>query len=386
MKNILFLHAGAEMYGADKVMLDLICGLDKKEYTPYVILPENGILVESLRKENIKVEVLPYPIMRRKYFTLGGIAQYGYNLIKYSQKLTKIAKKYQIDLVHTNTAATLEGSYVSKKLKIPQLWSIHEIIINPKLMFKFTSYLISKFSTITITDSNAVKQHLITSNYFNDRDIKVFYNGVDGKRFNPNTDSEYLFDEWNIPKDAKIIGMMGRVNSWKGQNDFLEAANYVMEKHQDIYAIFIGSAFKGEEWRENELREAIEQSPYKDRIINIGYRTDSEAIYKLYDIFVLPSTNPDPLPTVVLEAMATGKPIVGYRHGGICEMVEDGYNGLLAEVRQSRDLAKKIDTLIENDELRIKMGDNSRKRLLNHFSIEAYIENYSKEYQRLIEE
>lgn len=386
MKNILFLHAGAEMYGADKVMLDLIRGLDKNEYTPYVILPENGILVESLRKENIKVEVLPYPIMRRKYFTPVGIVQYGYNLIKYSHKLTKIAKKYQIDLIHTNTAATLEGSYVSRKLRIPQLWSIHEIIVNPKLMFKFTSYLISKFSTITVTDSDAVKQHLITSTYFNDRDIKVFYNGVDGKRFSPNTDSEYLFDEWNIPKDAKIIGMMGRVNSWKGQSDFLEAANCVMERHQDVYTVFIGSAFKGEEWREKELREKISQSPYKGRIINIGYRIDSEAIYKLYDVFVLPSTNPDPLPTVVLEAMATGKPIVGYRHGGICEMVEDGYNGLLAEVRQTRDLATKIDMLIENDELRIKMGDNSRERLLTHFSIESYIENYSNEYQRLIKE
>lgn len=383
MKNILFLHAGAEMYGADKVMLDLICGLDRKKYTPHVILPENGVLVESLKKENVKVEVLPYPIMRRKYFNPIGIFQYCFNLIKYSYKLNKIGEKHQIDLVHTNTAATLEGCYVSQKLKIPQLWSIHEIIVNPKLMFKFTSYLISKFSTITVTDSNAVKQHLITSNYFNDNDIKVFYNGVNGERFNPNVDSEYLFDEWNIPKNVKIIGMMGRINSWKGQKDFLRAANIVMEEHQEVYTIFVGSAFKGEEWRERELKELIAQSPYKDRIINIGYRTDSEAIYKLYDIFVLPSTNPDPLPTVVLEAMATGKPIVGYRHGGVCEMVEDERNGLLAEVNQPEDLATKINVLIENDDLRKKMGRNSRKRLLTKFSIEAYIENYSNEYDRL---
>ena len=159
-----------------------------------------------------------------------------------------------------------------------------------------------------------------------------------------------------------------------------------MSEFQNVYTVFVGAAFEGEEWREKELANAISQSPYKDRIINKGYRTDSEGIYKLYDVFVLPSTNPDPLPTVVLEAMATGKPIVGYKHGGVCEMVKDGYNGLLAEVRNPEDLAAKIESLLEDDDKRIEMGENSRKRLLEKFSIKSYVQNYSAEYDRLIKE
>lgn len=383
MINILFLHAGAEMYGADKVMLDLIRNLDKNEFSAHVILPCEGILVEAMKKESINVEVIPYPIMRRKYFNPFGIVNYGFNLLKYSTIITKIARDRNINLVHTNTAATLEGCYVSRKLKIPQLWSIHEIIVNPKIMFKVTSKLISKFSSITITDSGAVKDHLMTSGYFNSEDIKVIYNGVDSTRFSPESDCEYLYSEWKIPKNAKIIGMIGRVNNWKGQGDFLKAANIVMERYPDVYTVFVGAAFEGEEWREKELAEAISSSPYKDRIINKGYRTDSEGIYKLYDVFVLPSTNPDPLPTVVLEAMATGKPIVGYRHGGICEMVKDGYNGYHADVRNPIDLAEKIIKLLDNDRLRETMGANSRERLRKNFSIEAYIDNYSKEYKNL---
>ena len=77
--------------------------------------------------------------------------------------------------------------------------------------------------------------------------------------------------------------------------------------------------------------------------IDSGYRRDVEVVHSIFDIFVLPSTNPDPLPTVVLEAMASGKPVVGYKHGGICEMVKDGYNGLLADVNKPIDLAEKID-------------------------------------------
>ncbi len=384
MQNILFLHAGAEMYGADKVMLDLIKRLDKSKYTPYVILPTEGVLVDELRKEGINVMVMPYPIMRRKYFNFKGIVQYGMGLIVYTNRIAKVAKKYHIDLIHTNTAATLEGSFVSKKLHIPQLWSIHEIIMNPKIMYIVTSKLIAKYSSVTVTDSNAVKVHLDASGYFKKSNIKVIYNGVDNNRFKPENDCTYLYEEWNIPKKARIIGMMGRVNSWKGQGDFLKAANIIMKNYQDVYTVFVGAAFKGEEWREKELAEAIEQSPYKDRIINKGYRTDSEGIYKLFDIFVLPSINPDPLPTVVLENMATGNPVVGYKHGGVCEMVKEGYNGLLAEIRNPSDLAKKIEILLNDDELRIQMGQNSRKRLIEKFSIESYVENYSLEYDRLI--
>ncbi|MBR1821167.1 MAG: glycosyltransferase family 4 protein [Clostridia bacterium] len=383
MINILFLHAGAEMYGADKVMLDLIRNLDKERFSAHVVLPCDGVLVDALKKENISVEVLPYPIMRRKYFTPKGILQYGLGLMKYSRALTRLAKERHIDLVHTNTAATLEGCFVSRRLRLPQLWSIHEIIVSPKLMFSLTSRWISKYASVTVTDSGAVKRHLMGSGRFKDEDIHVIYNGVDAARFKPENDCAYLYDEWDIPRSARVIGMMGRVNSWKGQGDFLKAANIVMAKCPDVYTVFVGAAFEGEEWREKELAEAIAQSPYRDRIINQGYRTDSEGIYRLYDVFVLPSTNPDPLPTVVLEAMATGKPVVGYRHGGVCEMVEDGVNGLLANVREPEDLADKIMRLLDDAALRERMGRASRRRLLDRFSIESYIDNYSREYTRL---
>lgn len=383
--NILFLHAGAEMYGADKVMLDLIRNLDRERYRPIVVLPIQGVLVDALRNEGIEVRVLPYPIMRRKYFNIKGVFQYGFGLIKYSRALVKIAKRIKIDIVHTNTSAVLEGCYISERMRIPQLWSIHEIILEPKLMHKFTSKVIAKYSALAIADSRAVKDHLESSGYFDKGATKVIYNGVDSDHFSPDNECGYLYEEWGIARTARVVGMMGRVNSWKGQGDFLQAANILMEKHPDVYIVFIGSAFEGEEWRETELAERIAASPYRDRIVVDGYRNDSKAIYRLYDVFVLPSTSPDPLPTVVLEAMATGKPIVGYNHGGVCEMVKEGYNGLLAKVGSPEDLAANIDLLLEDESLRVEMGRNSRKRLQECFSIESYVGSYSIEYDRLTE-
>ncbi|MBR2185925.1 MAG: glycosyltransferase family 4 protein [Lachnospiraceae bacterium] len=382
--RILFLHAGAEMYGADKVMFDLICGLDKTKYKAYVVLPVNGVLVEELRKKGISVCVIPYPIMRRKYFNPSGIVNYIRDFIKYSKKLIRLAKEYNIDVIHTNTSAVLEGSYIRFKLKIPQLWEIHEIIVKPKIIFYLTSLWISLFSDKTITVSDAAKRHLIQSGFFKHKRIKVIYNGVDSGNFVPDIDNRYLYREFGIPTDSRVIGMIGRVNSWKGQSDFLDAACMIMKKYSDVYTIFVGAAFEGEEWREKELKEKIAASGFEDRIINMGYIRDTAEIHRLLDIFVLPSTNPDPLPTVVLEAMASGRPIVAYRHGGVCEMVKEGENGLLADACDPADLAKKIEVLINDDELRQKMGSISRKRQRESFSLDSNIRKYEKEYSLLV--
>ena len=76
MQKILYLHAGAEMYGADKVLLELIKGLDKDAFEAHVILPNDGVLVSALEKVGAKVKVIDYPILRRKYFNPKGILEY----------------------------------------------------------------------------------------------------------------------------------------------------------------------------------------------------------------------------------------------------------------------------------------------------------------------
>ena len=124
MKKILYLHAGAELYGADIVLLELLKRLDKKKFYPYVVLPCYGPLVDKLKENNIEVEVLEYPILRRKYFNPSGIINYAKNYIKYSKILKKICNEKKIDIVHTNTAAVLSGVYLKKKLEIKHIWHI----------------------------------------------------------------------------------------------------------------------------------------------------------------------------------------------------------------------------------------------------------------------
>lgn len=381
MKNILYLHAGAELYGSDIVLLELIKKLDKSKFTPYVILPSSGPLVDKLLENNISVKIIEYPILRRKYFTPMGIVKYIRNYFRYSKILVDEVKNRNIDIIHINTSAVLEGIYIKRKLRKPLLWHIHEIILKPKIISKILAFFISKSDKVVVV-SNAVKKNLQDSKK-NIKNIEVIYNGVDNLKFNKFNPNSYIRNEFKIPSDAIVVGMIGRVNSWKGQEDFLCAIEKVLNDRNDVYAMLIGGVFNGEEWRIEKLKEKIEEMSCKDRIVIDTYRTDIANVHSLYDVFVLPSINPDPLPTVVLEAMASNTPIIAYKHGGVCEMVKDGYNGALVDVRDVHQLGLAIESLVVNKELRIIMGENSLERQKKLFSMNSYIKNFERVYEEI---
>lgn len=378
--NILYLHAGAELYGADKVLLSLISNINKNKFFPIVVLPNDGPLVEEIKKKGVDVYIEDYPILRRKFFNLKGIFAYPFQYMRSYIKLSKYIRKFEIDLVHVNTTAVLQGIFIKIFLKKKIVWHIHEILENPHFLFKLTSFFIGKYADDVVVVSKAVKNHLISSKLIKESKVSVVYNGVDNTIYNSNHDINYLYDEFGLSKNNIVIGMVGRVNSWKGQEHFLQAISSILKKNSDVYGILVGGVFDNESYRMENLKNQIADLNISQQVIVEDFRNDIPAIYDLFDIFVLPSTNPDPLPTVVLEAMASGKPVIGYSHGGVTEMVENGYNGFLCEVNNVKDLEQKIDFLISNEKVRKEMANNSSTRQKKYFSLESYINNFEKLY------
>lgn len=379
MKRILYLHAGAEMYGADKVLLELVKGLDKDEFEPHIILPNDGPLVEALSQVGAEVSVLDYPILRRKYFNPKGIVDYIRSYHFYAKQIASYAKEHNIDLVHNNTTAVLEGIYLKRKLKLPLIWHVHEIIVKPKVISDFINMLMGRYADKIVAVSQAVASHIKQSRFIKEQQVQVIYNGVDNEIYYPMQEATAR-EKFGIQQDSLVIGMIGRVNAWKGQGDFLEAVTPILKANPQAVAFLAGSAFEGEEWRVKELEVKIEASSVASQIKRIDYYSQPTELYNMFDIFVLPSTNPDPLPTVVLEAMACGKPIVGYRHGGVCEMIAEGTNGLLANPGQTQELSDAILELVSDRIKRNQFGQASVKRQRELFSLDSYIKNFSKLY------
>ena len=380
MKTILYLHAGAEMYGADKILLELVTGLDKTKFRPVVILPTDGILREKLEKAEIKVHVISYPILRRKYFNPKGIINYISNYRNKSNAIIDYLNQnnIKVDILHVNTLAVLEGIRLKKKLHVPLIWHVHEIITHPQIVNKFLCRCVNRYADKAIVVSGPVKKHLV-SNGVNPEKVAVIHNGIDSNVFSPNVNSDYLYDEWNIPKNAIKIGMIGRVNNWKGQYDFLDALAPLLNEFNNLYLFIVGSAFEGQEWRIKKLKNKINTFSHNDRIIFSEFRKDNYAVEHFFDILILPSTSPDPLPTVVLEAMGCGKAVIGYAHGGITEMVQDGYNGKLVPPLNKVALKKAVKKCIESKAY-ISYGQKSRHRLIKSFSLEKFRNNFEDIY------
>ena len=380
MKRILYLHAGAEMYGADKVLLELIKGLDSKEFEAHVILPNDGVLVEALRQVGAQVSVLDYPILRRKYFNPKGIADYIRSYNFYAKQIALYAREHNIDMVHNNTAAVLEGIYLKRKLKLPLIWHVHEIIVKPKAISDFINMLMGRYADKIVTVSQAVANHIKQSPFIKDSQVKVIYNGVDNAVYYP-MDASSIREKFDIAQDALVIGMIGRVNAIKGQNDFIEAVEPLLEKNEQAVAFLAGGVFPGEEWRLEELDKRIASSSVVSQIQRIDYYDKTSELYNMFDIFVLPSIKPDSLPTVVLEAMACSKPVVGYNNGGIAEMVVDDKSGCLVKPNRPQELSNAISLLLDSSEKREKFGRVGYQRQKELFSLESYIKNFSELYK-----
>lgn len=382
MKRILYLHAGAEMYGADKVLLELIKGLDSKEFEAHVILPNDGVLVEALRQVGAQVSVLDYPILRRKYFNPKGIADYIRSYNFYAKQIALYAREHNIDMVHNNTAAVLEGIYLKRKLKLPLIWHVHEIIVKPKAISDFINMLMGRYADKIVTVSQAVANHIKQSPFIKDSQVEVIYNGVDNAVYYP-MDASSIREKFDIAQDALVIGMIGRVNAIKGQNDFIEAVEPLLEKNEQAVAFLAGGVFPGEEWRLEELDNRIASSSVVSQIHRIDYYDKTSELYNMFDIFVLPSIKPDSLPTVVLEAMACSKPVVGYNNGGIAEMVVDDKSGCLVKPNRPQELSNAISLLLDSSEKREKFGRVGYQRQKELFSLESYIKNFSEFYDNL---
>ena len=380
MQKILYLHAGAEMYGADKVLLELIKGLDKDAFEAHVILPNDGVLVEALRQVGAQVSVLDYPILRRKYFNPKGIVDYIRSYNFYAKQIALYAQEHSIDMVHNNTAAVLEGIYLKRKLKLPLIWHVHEIIVKPKAISDFINMLMGRYADKIVTVSQAVANHIKQSPFIKDSQVKVIYNGVDNTVYYP-MDASSIREKFDIAQDALVIGMIGRVNAIKGQNDFIEAVEPLLGKNEQAVAFLAGGVFPGEEWRLEELDKRIASSSVVSQIHRIDYYDKTSELYNMFDIFVLPSIKPDSLPTVVLEAMACSKPVVGYNNGGIAEMVVDEKSGHLVKPNSPQELSNAISLLLDNSEKREQFGREGYQRQKELFSLDSYIKNFSELYK-----
>jgi glycosyltransferase involved in cell wall biosynthesis len=178
--------------------------------------------------------------------------------------------------------------------------------------------------------------------------------------------------------------MAGRINRWKGQKLLVDAAAIVNQKYPDVTYNIAGEAYTGEEFIKEDLISYIEEKGISHSVKLLGQVNNMSEFYSGLDIFVLPSTQPEPFGLVVIEAMNFGLPVVATAHGGPVEIIEEGVDGYLVDWEDATQMAERIIELIENPDLRKRMGANGQRKKTEQFSVTAMVNNVEKVFEEIL--
>jgi glycosyltransferase involved in cell wall biosynthesis len=377
--HILLLHSSSDLYGASKIFLQTAQILKAQGYTCHVVVSANGPLVDKLKQDNIQVTVINLGIIRRKYFTPLGILNRINKWSKANDLLNKYIKQNGIELVYANTTAVLLGAYIAHKNKIKHVWHVHEIIEKPKFLFLAIQWIMKRYTATIICVSKSVQNHWSKNAPSLLSKMQVIYNGIGPVEKSVEANFRTQF---KIPEESIVIGMAGRVHYWKGQQYLLQIAKQLLNRSTknnptaSLYFIITGDAFPGYEYLVDEIQNFIKNNQLGDRIFYTGFEYDMDKFYSSIDILILPSQLPDPLPTVVLEAMQYGIPVVATAQGGALEMIAENETGIFIPMDDVTMAVAQIQDLIQKEK-HLLMGIAAKQRVQNLFSKLVYEEKIS---------
>ena len=388
--RILFLHSSSDAYGASKIFLQTVSIAQKNGHTVVVALSNKGSLEDSFKAMGVEVHIVNLGIIRRQYFNLAGIINRFQKWRNAVGVLKTIIQSHQIDTIYSNTAAVLIGGYIARRNGLKHIWHIHEIIEKPAFLHRFLAWRFRTTADELIVVSKAVETHWQDALPANK--ITQIYNGIEPIQVSTAPDFKTTLQ---IPADALVIGMAARIHYWKGQSYFVEIARALLSKMDSssypssqqnadatnqqhvihpLYFLIAGDPFPGYEYLLDELHAQLKDPIFEGRVFYVGLVKEMDVFYRSIDLLVLPSQLPDPLPTVILEAMQYGIPVAATAQGGALEMVKENETGIFIPLDNAILAAEKIHAILPAS-TRQKMGAAGKERVATYFSQAAFEKN-----------
>lgn len=282
-------------------------------------------------------------------------------------KLKNILKREKCNLVHSNKyKADIISLIAARMMGIPIITTVHGWCsedLKARIYEKMQAFSWRFFNQV-ICVSEFYRQKALSFGVSKDKVTVVHNSIVTGDYKTIQSKGTYLLDKYGIPADHFVIGIIGRLSLEKGHCYFIEAANKLAQKIPNISFVIAGD---GKE--KQNIKELIDKFNLEKRVYMLGHIKNIKEIYALSNAVVISSLR-EGLPTVLLEAMLYGIPVVATRVGGIPEVIQDKIEGLLVPAEDSQAIADSLESLICNYSLRKKIVSAAREKVLNQFSFE----------------
>jgi len=366
--------------GAETGCYDLAHYLHEQNCSSYIVT-SGGELLKYVNKKKVKVIRLPV-------HSKNPILIFINSLI-----LTFIILFLNISIVHARSRAPAWSCLFATKITGRKFVTTFHGTFNFKSSIKKFYNSIMLRSDLIIAGSNFIFSH-INDNYLKYLNPKkkflVIFRGINTDYFDSSTtldsDEDKLLKKWEINRGKKLILMPGRLTSWKGQELFIEAINLVNKElgHEAFHAVILGSD-QGRKIYKKKLMRLVEQYRLNNQLRFVDECKKMPAAYKIANIVVSASIEPEAFGRVSVEAQAMEKPIIASNIGGSNETIIDNKTGILFESGKAESLSKKIIEVLQLDESTLKsMGNEGRKNVIKKFNIEKMCFSTYSEYKKLI--
>jgi glycosyltransferase involved in cell wall biosynthesis len=385
VRNILFLHTTSEIGGSDVSLVRLIEQLDGRAYRSIVVLPSDGPLVPRLTGAGARVCVLPELLKLTSRKGRGYLARFALNYPRAVWRLTRLILRERIALVHTNTIHNLYGFAAARIAGVPHVWHIREIVWQSGLLRRVELWCARRWSTRIIVTSDAVAEMFGPREAWPAQLIKVS-DGVETDRFTPG-DGSAVRAAIHVGLDEPLVGIVCRLDVWKGVDVFLEAAAIVAATHPHVRFAVIGGSIIGLEEYEGTLKALAVRLGVADRVRFTDWQFGPAAmpdVHRALDLLVLASTEAEPFGLVVIEAMASAKPVIATAQGGPVEICVDGETGLLVPPRDAASMARAIVQLVDDPSRARAMGEAGRRRVIAHYTAARYVAGVEAVYRSVL--
>ena len=300
---------------------------------------------------------------------------------------------FNISIVHARSRAPAWSCFIATRLTRRKFVTTFHGTYNFSGKIKKFYNSIMLRSDLIIAGSNFIFSH-IKENYSELINIKkkllVIFRGINVDYFDSSTtleeDEKRLINEWGIDREKKIILMPGRLTSWKGQELFIEAVNLVKIElgYNAFHAVILGND-QGRNLYKKKLVHLTEKYRLIDQIKFIDHCSNMALAYKISDIVVSASVEPEAFGRVAVEAQSMEKIIIASNIGGSNETINNDKTGLLFESGDAKSLSKRIIQALTMDEaLRALMVKEGRKNVIKKFNVEKMCFSTYSEYKRLI--
>ena len=366
--------------GAETGCYDLAHYLSENNCSSYIVT-SGGSLIKFVDKKKVKLIRLPVhsknPVLMFFNFIV----------------LIFIILFCNISIIHARSRAPAWSCFFAAKLTRRKFVTTFHGTYNFKNKIKKFYNSIMLRSDLIIAGSNFIFSHIKT-NYSKlistQNKFLVIFRGINTDYFDPSTvtilEEDKLLKDWGLGRNKKLVLMPGRLSTWKGQEVFIEAINLVNRElgYLPFHSIILGSD-QGRNVYKKKLIRLVEQHRLTNNIKFIDAYKNMAIAYKISDIIVSASIEPEAFGRVSVETQSMKKPIIASNIGGSTETIIDNKTGFLFETGKPEELSKKIIEILQLDESTLKsMGNEGRKNVIKKFNVEKMCFSTYSEYKKLL--